>query len=144
MNKYYLVSESILPEVIDKVIQAQTLLSTGKVRKISEAVRIAGISRGTFYKYKDQVFIQPDKDTTRKAVVDLIVQDRKGLLSLILTRIANMNCSVLAINQTIPIHEVSNVVVTLDISELPCEVEDLIALLKGLDGVDKAELVAVE
>lgn len=144
MDKYYLVSSSILPEVIDKVIEAQMLLASGKARRISEAVRMVGISRGTFYKYKDSVFPFEKENARRKAIITLIIHDEKGVLSMILSRIAKLGCNVLAINQTIPINKVSNVVLTLDISELEAGAEDLVALLKKLDRVSSASLVSVE
>lgn len=144
MGKYYLVSSSILPEVIEKVVEAQALLQSGKVRRICEAVRMVGISRGTFYKYKDSIFPFEPEQASRKAIINLIIQDEKGVLSMILTRIAQLNCNVIAINQTIPINRISNVVLTLDISELKPDVEDLVALLKKLDNVSSASLVSVE
>ncbi len=144
MDKYYLVSSDILPEVIEKVVAAQNLLRTGKTRRICEAVKMVGISRGTFYKYKDSIFPFEPENTSRKAIITLVIHDEKGVLSMILTRIAQLNCNVLAINQTIPINQVSNVVLTLDITDLPGNVEDLVALLKKLDHVNSASLVSVE
>lgn len=63
---------------------------------------------------------------------------------MILTRIAQLNCNVLAINQTIPINRVSNVVLTLDITDMPQSIEDLVALLRQLDHVSSCSLVSVE
>lgn len=144
MDKFYLVSSSILPEVIEKVVEAQSLLQTGKARRICEAVREVGISRGTFYKYKDCIFPFEPGNARRKAIINLIIQDEKGVLSMILTVIANLNCNVLAINQTIPINRVSNVVLTLDIGDMKPDIEDLIAMLRKLDNVSSASLVSVE
>lgn len=144
MDKYYLVNSSILPDVIEKVVEAQNLLHSGKVRRICEAVREVGISRGTYYKYKNSVFqFEPD-DTSRKAILSLVVQDEKGVLSIILTRIAQLNCNVVAINQTIPINHVSNVTLTLDVTDLEQSVEDLVDILKHTDRVSSAYLVSVE
>lgn len=144
MSKFYVVSSDILPEVLDKVMEAQNLLQTGQAKRISEAVKIAGISRGTFYKYRDAVFSFNAETSRRKAIINMTVQDVKGVLSVILSLIAKMNCNVLAINQTIPINQVSNVVLTLDISDLEISIYALTSMLKGLERVDKAELVAVE
>lgn len=55
MSKFYVVSSDILPEVLEKVMEARTLLQSGKAKRISEAVKAVGISRGTYYKYKDVV-----------------------------------------------------------------------------------------
>lgn len=144
MSKYYVVSSEILPEVLEKVMEAQTLLQTGQTRRISEAVKEVGISRGTFYKYKDAVFSFNEDSSRRKAILSMIIADEKGVLSNILSLIAAKNCNVLAINQTIPINGVSNVVLTLDIFELDISVQVLRELLQKLDRVRKVELVAVE
>lgn len=144
MDKFYLVSSSILPEVIEKVVEAQNLLRSGKTRRICEAVKMVGISRGTFYKYKDSIFPFEAGQSSRKAIITLVIHDEKGVLSMILTRIAQLNCNVLAINQTIPINRVSNVVLTLDITDMPQSIEDLVALLRQLDHVSSCSLVSVE
>lgn len=144
MSKYYVVSSEILPEVLEKVMQAQTLLQTGQTRRISEAVKQVGISRGTFYKYKDAVFSFNEDSSRRKAILSMVIADEKGVLSNILSLIAAKNCNVLAINQTIPINGVSNVVLTLDIFELDISVQLLKELLAKLERVRKVELVAVE
>ena len=143
MSKYYVVSSEILPEVLEKVMQAQTLLQTGQTRRISEAVKQVGISRGTFYKYKDAVFSFNEDSSRRKAILSMVIADEKGVLSNILSLIAAKNCNVLAINQTIPINGVSNVVLTLDIFELDISVQLLKELLAKLERVRKVELVPV-
>lgn len=144
MDKYYLVRSDILPEVIEKVVEAQSLLRTGQARRICEAVKKVGISRGTFYKYKDSIFPFEADNQSRKAIITLVIHDEKGVLSMILTRIAQLNCNVLAINQTIPINDISNVVLTLDVTELPGNIEDLIALLRRLDQVASCSLISIE
>lgn len=144
MSKYYVVSSEILPEVLEKVIEAQTLLQTGQATKISEAVKMVGISRGTFYKYKDALFAFNEHNNSRKANITMIIQDHKGVLSSILKVIADKNCNVLAINQTIPINHITSVALTLDVSDLEFTIPELLDLLKTLPYVDKAELVSVE
>lgn len=143
MSKYYVVSSELLPEIIDKVIQAQLLLQSGKASGISEAVKEVGISRGTFYKYKDLAF-SFNEHKSRKAVLSLVIQDEKGVLSEMLSMIAKENCNVLSINQTIPLNSLSVVSLTLDISELNGEVEGLCNSLKQIHQVQKVDLVAIE
>ncbi|WP_242744070.1 hypothetical protein [Allobaculum sp. Allo2] len=64
------------------------------------------------------------------------------MLSIILTRIAQLN--VIAINQTVPINHVSNVTLTLDITELEQSIEDLVDILRKTDRVSSVYLVTVE
>lgn len=143
MDKFYLVSASLLPEAAAKVIEAQNLMQTGQVKRIGEAVREVGISRGTYYKYKNSVFPYEPAGNQRKAIISMAVQDVKGVLSIILTRIARLNCNVIAINQTIPISHVVSVTLTLDVSDLEQDIEDLVSLLAKTDRVLNAQLVSV-
>ena len=43
-------------EVYQKVIRVNQLLETGEASNTSEAVKMAGISRSVYYKYKNAVF----------------------------------------------------------------------------------------
>ena len=55
-NKYYLIKQKAVPEVLLKVIEAKRLLETEKVMTIQEAAEKVGLSRSSFYKYKDDIF----------------------------------------------------------------------------------------
>lgn len=143
-NKYYVVSSEILPDVLDKVMKAQHLLMTGQVSRISEAVKIVGISRGTFYKYKDAFFSFHEEDSRRKAILNMVIHDEKGVLSRILSGIAEEDCNLLAINQTIPINQITNVSATLDIADMEISIHELISKLEALECVETVQLVAIE
>ena len=73
MSKYYVVSGDILPDVLEQVMQARILLQSGKAKRISEAVKMVGISRGTYYKYKDAVFSFNAEQSNRKAIISMIL-----------------------------------------------------------------------
>ena len=55
-TSFLLIDESVLPEVYQKVIRVNQLLETGEASNTSEAVKMAGISRSVYYKYKNAVF----------------------------------------------------------------------------------------
>ncbi len=144
MSKFFVVSSDILPDVLEKVIEARTLLHTGKVKRISEAVKQVGISRGTYYKYKDAVFAYNTEQSKRKAIISMVLKNERGVLSKVLSLVSIKQANILAINQTIPINGIHNVSLTLDISDLEMSVQVLISLLNAMPMVEKAELVAVE
>lgn len=54
-DKYLFVCTKVLPEIFENVIQVKELINK-KTRDITEAVKIVGISRSAYYKYKDYVF----------------------------------------------------------------------------------------
>lgn len=144
MSKYYIVSGDILPDVLEQVMQARILLQSGKAKRISEAVKMVGISRGTYYKYKDAVFSFNAEQSNRKAIISMILRNEKGTLSKVLSLVSVKQVNVLAINQTIPINGIANVALTLDISDLEISIQSLVSLIEAMPMVEKADLVAVE
>ena len=144
MSKYYVVSSDILPDVLEKVIEARNLLQSGKVKRISEAVKAVGVSRGTYYKYKDAVFSFNDETSLRRAVITMIISQHAGSLSKVLNLVASKNGNILAINQTIPINGIHTLSLTLDITDMDVTIDVFLHLLSNLDVIDKVDLVAVE
>lgn len=144
MSKYYVVSGDILPDVLEQVMQARILLQSGKAKRISEAVKMVGISRGTYYKYKDAVFSFNAEQSNPKAIISMILRNEKGTLSKVLSLVSVKQVNVLAINQTIPINGIANVALTLDISDLEIGIQSLVSLIEAMPMVEKADLVAVE
>lgn len=144
MSKYYVVSGDILLDVLEQVMQARILLQSGKAKRISEAVKMVGISRGTYYKYKDAVFSFNAEQSNRKAIISMILRNEKGTLSKVLSLVSVKQVNVLAINQTIPINGIANVALTLDISDLEISIQSLVSLIEAMPMVEKADLVAVE
>ncbi|WP_270499019.1 ACT domain-containing protein [Holdemanella porci] len=130
MSKYYVVSGDILPDVLEQVMQARILLQSGKAKRISEAVKMVGISRGTYYKYKDAVFSFNAEQSNRKAIISMILRNEKGTLSKVLSLVSVKQVNVLAINQTIPINGIANVALTLDISDLEISIQSLVSLIE--------------
>ena len=132
MSKYYVVSGDILPDVLEQVMQARILLQSGKAKRISEAVKMVGISRGTYYKYKDAVFSFNAEQSNRKAIISMILRNEKGTLSKVLSLVSVKQVNVLAINQTIPINGIANVALTLDISDLEISIQSLVSLIEAM------------
>ena len=78
---YYVVKQRAVPEVLLKVVEAKRLVESGKALSVQEAVERAGISRSSFYKYKDDIF--PFHDNAQGTTITLTFQmdDETGLLS---------------------------------------------------------------
>ena len=80
-SKYFVVKQKAVPEVLLKVVEAKKLLETERAITVQEATDKVGISRSSFYKYKDDIF--PFYDNTKGKTITLVVQmdDEQGLLS---------------------------------------------------------------
>lgn len=141
---FLIVSRKILPDYLDKVIYARNLLVNHEASTITEAVQMAGISRNTYYKYKDYVFESTDDTVERKAVLSLILKNESGTLSSVLKTLTDLNTSILTISQAIPIAGKANVLLSLDISRMVCEVQEMVSTLKKQTGVRNVHLDAIE
>ena len=54
-TKYFVVKQKAVPEVLLKVVEAKKLLESEQVMTVQEAAEQVGISRSSFYKYKDDI-----------------------------------------------------------------------------------------
>ncbi len=143
-KKFLLVDKCILPDYYEKVIEARALLSSGKVKDVSEAVKSVGISRSTYYKYKDYVFALNSDTECRKAIISLTLSHKAGILSEVLGVLSENGANILTITQNLPINSRAHVVISLDISELVLDINHLIEALNSVKGVSGAKLVSIE
>ncbi len=114
-KKYFVVRERAVPEVLLKVVQAKNLLDSEKVSTVQDAAEQTGISRSSFYKYKDDIF--PFHEETRGKTITFIIQmdDEPGLLSVVLQTIAHFHGNILTIHQSIPINGIATLTLSVDI-----------------------------
>lgn len=144
LDNYLIIHKSILPEYYEKVLEARHLLEDGKVKDISQAVKEVGISRSTYYKYKDYILEPTDLSGCRNAVLSLMLAHEPGILSALLKKLSDVGGSILAINQSLPIHGKASVTISLDVSNVQTNVTDVVNDIAGLPGVEQAKLLAIE
>ena len=106
-TKYYVVKEKAVPEVLLKVVEAKKLMETRKVYTIQEAVDKVGISRSSFYKYKDDIFQFHDNSQGTTLTMTFNIDDEPGVLSDVLKSIAGFGANILTIHQSIPINGIA-------------------------------------
>ena len=143
-SKFLIVSKKILPDVFDKVIEARDCINSGEAKGVSDAVKMVGISRSTYYKYKDYVFPVKDDSIAQNAVIGLMLKHRKGILSEVLNILSNKNVNVLTVNQSLPISGKASVNISIDISEMDISIDELIDELKENDGISYINLLSIE
>ena len=81
LENYLIIHKSILPEYYSQVLAVRHLIETGKAKDISQAVKDVGISRSTYYKYKDYIFEPSELSGGRKAVLSMMLDHSPGVLS---------------------------------------------------------------
>ena len=144
LENYLIVHKSIVPEYFEKVLEARRLMASGKVKEVSQAVRQVGISRSTYYKYKDCIFEPSDLTGSRKAVFSMMLDHSPGVLSSLLACISELGASVLTITQSLPIHDKASVTISLDISGVTISMDAFFQRLSALPGLDNLRLIAIE
>ncbi|MGL4331052.1 MAG: ACT domain-containing protein, partial [Clostridium sp.] len=82
--------------------------------------------------------------TGRKVTFSMMVRHEKGLLSTILNEISKEGGNILTINQGIPINDVANLNITMDISSMEKNFKVFLNEINNIDGVDNVELIAIE
>lgn len=143
-QKYYMISDKVLPEVFKKVLNVKETLITGNAKDIIGAVKKEGISRSTYYKYKDDIFLMEETIYSKKITVVVLLSHEAGTLSKVLDCIAYNKGNVITINQDIPINMAANVTITLDVSHIDGEIKGLLIKLRALDNVVSVKLLAME
>lgn len=141
---YYIIKRKALPEVFLKVVQAKKLLEKEKAITIQEAVDAVGISRSSFYKYKDTIYPFYENSRGRAITVALKLDDEPGLLSCVLNIIANYKANILTIHQTIPINGVANITLSMEILPTSGDIQEMINTLEDNDGIHQVKILARE
>ena len=144
LSNYLIVHKSILPEYYEKVLECRHLMESGKVREVSQAVKQVGISRSTYYKYKDYIFEPSDMAGSRKAVFSMMLDHEPGVLSSLLAKISQLKASVLTITQSLPIHNKASVTISMDITDMETTIDALSAGIAAIPGLDNVRLLAIE
>ena len=80
----------------------------------------------------------------RKATFNMIIAHKKGVLSNILNFISEHGGNILTIDQGIPINNLANLSLTIDISTMKIELRKMLESLKELEFVEKVEFIAME
>lgn len=143
-TEYYLVEAKALPEVMLKVVDVQQLIKSGKVEKIQDAVDQIGISRSVYYKYRDAISPFYNTIKGRTVTFSLNLDDNPGVLSHLLQLLADFQVNVLTINQSIPLNNLANVTITVELHKALDKSHELFHSIEKLKGIRSLRIIAKE
>jgi len=131
-EKYFIVKKKALPEVLLQVVEAKRLLDSERVMTVQDAVEQVGISRSSFYKYKDDIL--PFHEKMRGATVTFMLQmdDEPGILSMVLNEVAKSHANILTIHQAIPTGGIASLTISI---EMRPESEDATVLMERMEAL---------
>ena len=143
-NEYFVVKQKAVPEVLQKVVEAKRLLESEKAVTVQEAADQVGISRSSFYKYKDDIF--PFRDNEKGKTITFVIQmnDEPGLLSDVLHVVADYHANILTIHQSVPINGVASLTLSVDILPTTGDVSRMIEEIERKEGVMYLKIMARE
>ena len=143
-SKYFVVKQKAVPEVLLKVVEAKKLLESERVITVQEATDRVGISRSSFYKYKDDIF--PFYDNAKGKTITLVMQmdDEPGLLSDLLHIVAVYHANILTIHQSIPVNGVATLTLIVEVLESTGNVSRMVEDMEEKHGVHYVKILARE
>ena len=143
-SNYFVLKKKAVPEVLLKVVEAKRLLDSGKVESVQEATEQVGISRSSFYKYKDDMF--PFHENEKGKTVTLVIQvdDEPGLLSVVSKSIADCHANILTIHQSIPVNGIATLTLSVDVFPETGDVEKMVSTIEAVQGIHYVKIIARE
>ena len=143
-SKYFLVKQKAVPEVLLKVVEAKRLLESERAITVQEATEKVGISRSSFYKYKDDIL--PFYDNAKGKTITLVIQmdDEQGLLSDLLHVVAVYKANILTIHQSIPVGGVATLTLSVEVRENTGNVSTMVEELEAVSGFHYVKILASE
>lgn len=111
---------------------------------VQEAAEAVGISRSSFYKYKEDIFPFHDSSQGRTVTFTLQMDDEPGLLSDVLKIVAQFRANILTIHQSIPINAVASLSISVQVLPTTQDVSKMIAEMERQKGVHHVKILAKE
>ena len=143
-TRYFVVKQKAVPEVLLKVMEAKRLLESEKVMTIQEAVDKVGISRSSFYKYKDDIFQFHDNSQGTTLTLTFQMDDEPGLLSDVLKIIADFGANILTIHQSIPINGIASLSLSVQVLPTTGDISEMLEVMEGQKGVHFVKIISKE
>ncbi len=144
MDKYYVLKERAVPEVLLKVVEAKRLIESGQATSILEATEMVNISRSSFYKYKDDISVYHKKDEGKITTLILQVDDGPGMFLGVLNAIAEYRVNVLNIHQGISVNGVANLMLELEAPQEADYIPEIVNKIGKHEGVHYVKILARE
>lgn len=143
-SKYFVLKQKAVPEVLLKVVEAKRLLESRRAMTVHEATEKVGISRSSFYKYKDDIF--PFHDNAKGKTITFVLQmeDEPGLLSMVLKIVAEFSANILTIHQSIPINGLASLTMSIEVLPTTGDASAMIEKIEEQPGVHYIKILGRE
>ena len=139
-EEFLIIDKSIFPEHFGMIIEIKELINNGY--KISDACKKVGLSRSTFYKYKDYVFLTNGLNSKKANI--LVKMKEKGSLIELLTLLEELNIKVLNIHKETLVNGIQEVFLTLSTNNIIMDYNDVIKDVRRIKDIKEVLLLGSE
>ena len=135
---YFVLKEKAVPEVLRKVVEAKRLIESGRCISVQEATDRVGISRSSFYKYKEDIF--PFHDNVKGKTITMVIQLEDELLQ----TVARYHANILTIHQSIPVNGIASLTLSVDVLPETGDVSEMVEVMEKTQGIQYVKILARE
>jgi len=139
-SKYFVLRQKAVPEVLLKVVEAKRLVESEHMT-VQEATEQVGISRSSFYKYKDDIFPFHDEAKGKTVTFMLQMDDGPGLLSEVLNIVAEFRANILTIHQSIPINGRASLTLSMEVLSTTGDISAMIEKIEEQKSVHELKIL---
>lgn len=143
-DKYYVVKERAVSEVLLKVVKVKALLNSDKNISVSDAAKKYDLSRSSYYKYKDDIFPFYDNSRGRTITLSIEMYDKRGLLSEILKKVSEYQANILTIHQSIPVNNIAGISLSIEVLEDTGNISAMIEDIEKMKYITDLKILARE
>ena len=143
-SNYFVLRAKAVPEVLLKVVEAKRLLDSGKLESVQEATDAVGISRSSFYKYKDDIFPFHENEKGRTVTMVIQLDDTPGVMAELLNAVARYQANILTIHQSIPINGVATLTLSVEVLQTTKNLSEMVEEIEQHSGVHYLKIVGRE
>lgn len=143
-ENFFIVKEKAVPDILLRVVEAKRLLEAGKVESVQEATEQLGISRSSFYKYKEDIF--PFHERAKERTLTMVIQldDEPGILSVVLKTVAEFQANILTIHQSIPVNGVATLTLSVEVKANTGNISGMVEEIEEQKGIHYVKILARE
>lgn len=125
-------------------MEAKRLIDLERALTIQEATEKVGISRSSFYKYKDDIFPFYENAKGRTITMVLQMDDEQGLLSDLLHIVAVYKANILTIHQSIPVNNVATLTLSVEVRPDTGDISGMVGEMERNNGIHYVKIIARE
>lgn len=114
-GKYFVIRKKAIPDVLLKVVEAKKMMTADRKMTVKEATDRMGISRSSFYKYKEDIFPFHDGAKGKMLTLTIEILDEPGLLADLIAVVARYHANIMTIHQSIPVNGLASVSISVEI-----------------------------